>query len=365
MFFSKKSSGILGMNARNLLYISKYNSLASKKFADDKIFTKHFLESRGIGVAKLYHVIKSHQQLTSDFFDILPNQFVVKPNRGFAGGGIIVIKERKKNYWITASGKRIDDEQLFRNCIDILEGKYSISGVHDQIIFEEKLDPHPDFRSLTEVGLPDVRVIAFNMVPTIAMLRVPTNESDGKANMELGAIAMGIDIGSGKTTGAAYYSNYIKRMPNGQSAVGFQIPYWNDILHAVAKIQSVTKIGFLGVDLVITKTGLKVLEINARAGLKVQIANRVPLRARLEKISDIKVVTPEDGVEVAKTLFSTTSSVIREESKPEKPIIGIMEPVILYGDKPQNLYAQIDLLAEENSISEKYFDASVMDLSIA
>jgi len=43
-------------------------------------------------------------------------------------------------------------------------------------------------------GLPDIRVIAYNMVPVMAMMRIPTKESGGKANIHGGACAVGIDI---------------------------------------------------------------------------------------------------------------------------------------------------------------------------
>ncbi len=357
-----KSSEILGINARNLLYLSKYNSKANKRFADDKIFTKRFLESRQIGVAKLYHVINNHQQLTNKFFESLPNSFVVKPNHGFAGAGIIVIKNKKEKYWLTISNKKVSQDELFLQCISILEGKYSISGLGDQIIFEEVLEMHSDFRSLTQVGLPDIRVIVFNLVPTIAMLRVPTPESDGKANMELGAIALGIDMGTGKTTGAALYSKYITQLPNGESARNFQIPFWDDILKTSSEIQQYTKIGFLGVDLVITKTGIKILEVNARSGLKIQIANKVALQARLKKIIDLKVLTPANGVKIAKTLFST-----KEYKKDvlDKPIIGIKELVILNGEKPRKCIAQINLQQNKNYISAEYYDGPKLDIIIS
>lgn len=348
MLFPQDTNAILGMNARNLLYISRYNSRANKRFADDKIFTKQFLESRNIGVAKLYHVTKNYRQLTHDFFESLPASFVIKPNRGFGGGGIMVVNEKKGNKWITPSGKKLDEEDLYRHCIDILEGKYSISGTHDDVIFEEKLDPHPDFRHLTQVGLPDVRVIVFNMVPVMAMLRVPTYESDGKANMELGAIAMGIDVGTGFTTGAAKKSKFISKLPNGEKAAGFLIPYWDEILHSVAKIQQVTKIGFLGVDLVITKTGVKVLEVNARPGLKIQVANRTPLQKRLDKVKDLKVLTPEEAVEIAKTLFTEKS--IYEHDFVPKPIIGPRNNVLVHTDPPHSLVGDVSLHATTNKI---------------
>jgi alpha-L-glutamate ligase-like protein len=365
MNFFKKASGILGMNARNLLYIAKYNSRSNKKFADDKIFTKKFLSSRGIGVAKTYQVITNYKQLTLDFFNSLPETFVIKPNRGYGGGGILVVVAKKDNLWITASGKKLNTEFFYRHCIEILEGKYSISGVSDTVIFEELLLPHHSFRALTETGLPDIRVIVFNLVPVLAMARIPTIESEGKANMELGAIAMGIDIGTGRTTGAAQSSKFIKKMPNGEPVIGFQIPYWDEILETVSKIQNTTKIGFLGCDLVITKTGVKVLEMNARSGLKIQIANKASLKKRLEKVADLKVLTPSEGVEIAKTLFSQNFSV--ESEAPNKPIIGIFEQVILNLEKPQNCIAKIDLSATENRISAKFFDVKnkILDVTIA
>ena len=364
MSFLERSSKILGMNARNLDYIMKYNDGRSKKFADDKLFTKQFLESRGIGVAKLYHLIKNYKQLTEDFFDSLPENFVIKPNRGFAGAGILVLNKKKTGSWRTLSDKKYNKETLYMHCIDILEGKYSISGTRDDVIFEEKLDPHPAFRTLTNSGLPDIRVIVFNMVPVMAMLRVPTPESDGKANMELGAIGMGIDLGTGKTNGAALKSKIIKKLPNGESAIGFRVPFWDEILFQVSKIQQVTNIGFMGVDLVITGTGIKVLEVNARPGLKIQLANSIALKSRLEKVADLKVITPEEGVEISKKLFS--QSLLTEDDFEKRPVIGAIESVILNSDPPQTLVAKIDLSAETNVIASRHFDETekVLDITL-
>ncbi len=365
MSIFKQADKILGMNARNLLFLSKYNTRANKKFADDKIFTKNFLESRGVGVAKLYHVVKQHTELTNEFFDALPKSFVVKPNLGFAGAGILVITERKKNVFITVSGKKLTKDFLFHHFVEILDGKYSISGTRDKVILEEVLVAHPAFRQLTEVGLPDVRMIVFNQVPVMAMSRIPTAESDGKANMELGAVGMGIDIGTGRTTGGAMFSKFIKKMPNGTSTRNFQIPFWDDILLTCARIQNYTKIGFLGVDLVITKTGVKVLELNARAGLKIQVANRTPLKSRLDKVQDLKVQTAEDGVEIAKTLFAQKNVV--EDDFVKKPVIGISENVVLNSANPINLLARIDLAGEENIISSRFSKdvGKLLDITIA
>jgi len=47
---------------------------------------------------------------------------------------------------------------------------------------------------LGEYGLPDIRVIVYNRIPIVAMLRIPSKYSDGKANLHLGAYAAGIDL---------------------------------------------------------------------------------------------------------------------------------------------------------------------------
>ena len=362
-FFEKKAK-ILGINARNLQYLSKYNSRSDKKFADDKIFTKHFLASRGLGVAKLFHAIKSQRELTSKFLDALPESFVVKPSRGYGGGGILVIERRRGANFLSISGDSISRESLFQHCVGILEGRYSISGVSDQVIFEERLLCHPDFRVLSETGLPDVRVIVFQNVPVMAMARIPTLESEGKANMEMGAVALGIDIGSGKTTGGAHFSKFLKRMPNGESTIGFQIPFWDEILDTCTRTQMITKIGFLGVDLVVDGNGVKILEINARPGLKIQVANRAPLRDRLQKVADLKILDPADGVEVAKTLFSEKS--VPDAGFVKKPTIGTLELVTLNAHPPKYLRAKVDLSATENVISPPFFasEKKVYNLTI-
>lgn len=352
------------MNARNLQYISRYNSAANKKFADDKLYTKHFLESRGIGVAKLFHDIKSHSQLTEDFFRGLPDSFVIKPNRGLAGRGILVMVKKQGDFFITAGEKKLSIDFLYRHCIEILDGKYSISGVSDRVIFEERLEVHSDFREICEVGLPDIRVVVFNMVPVMAMVRVPTYESDGKANMEMGAIAMGVDIGSGRTTGAAYKSTRISKMPTGASTKNFQIPFWDEILLSVAKIQESTKIGYLGADLVITKSGVKVLEVNARPGLKIQIANMIPLRRRLDKVVDLKVITAEEGVNIAKTLFSEKSLAREEGVSVDRNVIGVREWVVINSQNPHNAIGEIRLNIDKCIIKKELYTSKVLDLTI-
>jgi uncharacterized protein (TIGR02421 family) len=79
--------------------------------------------------------------------------------------------------------------------------------------------------------------------------------------------------------------------------------------------------------------GPVLLEVNARAGLMVQVANLAPLRARLERVSGLKVSSPEKGVRIAQELFGEK---IRGRDKPrsnmEKPVLGPREILEIAGE---------------------------------
>ncbi len=58
------------------------------------------------------------------------------------------------------------------------------------MIIEKKIVLTKEIELLGTFGLPDVRIVAYNMVPIMAMMRIPTAESDGKANIHGGACAV-------------------------------------------------------------------------------------------------------------------------------------------------------------------------------
>ncbi|MFA6427041.1 MAG: tyrosine/phenylalanine carboxypeptidase domain-containing protein [Candidatus Magasanikbacteria bacterium] len=339
----QKVHGILGMNARNLQYVGRYNTDESKRFADDKMFTKNYLMVRGFGVAKVYAVLKRHNDLKTLNPKSLPEKFVIKPNRGYGGEGIIVISQHKGNDFFGVDGAQYTWTELYHHMVSIIDGKYAISGLFDQVIIEELLVPHEYFKSFIESGLPDIRIIVFNFVPIIAMLRLPTIESHGKANLHLGAIGAGIDIVTGKATYAVYHNRFIQKLPNGKKVREIEMPEWDTILLAAARAQQASQIKFLAVDLSLTTNGIKVLELNARAGLGIQIANQIPLKHRLKKIEDLKIPNPEKGVEVSKALFSSIS----EKEKTEKDdtarkVVGLYEDIEILNTPYTHIRAKID-----------------------
>ena len=296
------SKGILGINARNLLYIRPYNRRKAIKLADSKLKSKHFLSARGIPVPRLHGVIRNGEELEKFDFNTLPSNFVLKPNCGYGGEGIIpIIGRAKDSSFLKSSGKDISIEQMKDHIQEILDGRFSITGTSDMAFFEQLIVCDNKIAKYAYKGLPDIRVVVHNLIPVMAMLRLPTVSSDGKANLHLGAMAAGIDIAKGVVTNVLE-NNKIVQGPEGLR--GFEIPYWDEILLISSKVQLITNLGYLAVDIAIDKSGGPVLlEVNARAGLGVHIANLAPLRKRLEQIKGVKVPTPEKGVRIAQDMF--------------------------------------------------------------
>ena len=314
--------GILGMNARNIYYIRKFNDRTGILLADNKRKTKEFLSARGIPVGTTYAVIRSKAELNSFSFDqIEEDDFVIKPNKWSKGKGIHIVKriqsEETWNYLYRIQGVLYSEKHLKYLFRDILDGRYSLNGTRDSILIEEKLLPWKEFSLFCKYGLADIRVIVFWLVPVIAMVRIPTEKSEWKANLARWGIALGINISTGKIekllSGGKVYT---KSFPSAYKHFsGITLPFWDLILLYSSQTQHYTNLGYLALDWVITEDGPKLLEMNARAGLEVQNANLVPLKSRLRQVADLKVTSPEKGVEIARTLFQSepTFLVSREE----------------------------------------------------
>lgn len=300
-----KNYGILGQNARNLNYIGEFNDDLAKKLADSKLKTKEFLANKWVKVSENLAIIKTHHELEDFDLHSLPLPFVVKPNAGYGGKWIIIFEKKDENEnFLSNDGQVYTLEQLKEHIKDILDGFYSLSGNRDKVIFERKIVLDKSIELLWKFWLPDIRVIVFNSVPVIAMLRVPTANSKGKANLHGGACGLGIDIGSGKITYITQFKKMIKSIPGIGDVRGVEIPHWEDILKLAVKVQQVTNIGYIGCDIVLDDHfGPLLLEMNVRPGLEVQVANKVPLLERLKKVQNIKINSVEKWVRLARDLF--------------------------------------------------------------
>ncbi|MDX9970988.1 MAG: DUF1704 domain-containing protein [Candidatus Gracilibacteria bacterium] len=350
--FSNK--GVLGINGRNVLYLKPFNPKKAIKMADNKIKSKKFLSTRGVPVPKLYQIIKDRKDLENFNFKSLPSSFVLKPNKGYGGEGIIPIIGKSGSKYLSASGKEHSKQQIEEHILDILDGRYSINNAKDEAFFEQLIISDDRIGKYSYKGLPDIRVVVHNLVPIMAMLRLPTKESDGKANLHLGAVGVGIDIAKGQTTHICYKNKIIEEIPQIGNIRGIKIPFWDEILLIASRIQLITNLGYLAVDICIDKhMGPVLLEINARAGLSVQIANMAPLRQRLEQVRKIKITNPTKGVRVAKDLFG---NVIEKEIKQisGKTLIKPVETIeIIKKNETLKFAAQIDTSKKKSKIRRK------------
>ncbi len=343
------------MNARYLEYIRPINKRQAIRLADNKLRTKRVMRKAGIPVPKLYKVIKNRLDLEHFDWETLPSSFVLKPNTGLGGGGIMVVYGRKKNgNWLSATGQELSIADFKAHILDILDGRYSISGDPDIAFFEERLKKTKKFRRLCYKGTPDIRIIVYNKVPVMAMMRLPTRHSGGKANLHLGGVGVGVNIGTGITKTAIQYDRIIETVPGTNRALyGIKIPHWQQILKLAVESQIASRIGYLGADIVLDRNrGPVLLEINARPGLSIQIANLAPLKERLERVKGLRIKTAEKGLRVAQELFGEEVAPVAER-KSGKKVISTVETVVLVNKNGEKVEteAKIDTGAGFSSIS--------------
>jgi len=304
-----KMAGLLGMNRRNADYIMRCNPRSLFPLVDDKILTKKLAESYQIPAPPLYAVIDQHGGVAGLLESLGGNrQFAVKPARGSGGSGIILIGDVTEKGYVTQSGQLISPQDLSYHISDILSGVYSLSGLEDKALIEALIHPDSTFETVTFQGVPDIRVISYRGVPVMSMVRLPTRASDGKANLHRGAIGAGVDLSKGVTMTAVSRSQVISQHPDtGKPVSGIQIPYWEKILWMGARSFEMTGLGYIGVDLVIDRDrGPLLLELNARPGLAIQLANRRGLKERLDRIDRAPAeifASAEARVEWAKGAF--------------------------------------------------------------
>jgi alpha-L-glutamate ligase-like protein len=351
------SNKVLGMNARNFLYIRRYNRSSRYFVADDKLETKKLLLEHGIPTAKLYSDFSSREDIKEFNWKSLPETgFAIKPARGWGGGGILPIKKWDGEKGIAFSGQEYTVENLENHLLDTLEGAYSLQYLPDRAFIEERLIENPFFKKIKAVGIPDIRIIVLNGVPVMAMMRLPTKESGGKANLHQGAIALGIDIKTGITTNGVWHDKVIHFIPETKIKVqGIKIPDWDTLLLMATKTQLVSGLGYVGVDLVIDgKKGPLILELNARPGLSIQIANLASLRPRLERVENMGIDSAERGVEVAKSLFAASFAT---KVQIEKKVLGVIEPVRVIGpNNSKTVDAKLDTGAFRTSVDKQLIE---------
>lgn len=352
---------ILNVNARNRLFLV-HNTKKGRLVADSKVRTKKILGGAGILVPKLYAVFKKQAEVDGFAWEELEGNFVVKPTRGYAGEGILMVKKKGKwaGEWFLMDGSRITTADIKLQVADIFAGRYSLKNTPDEAFVEERIKIHPIFKNYAYQGTPDVRVIVFNRIPVMAMLRLPTEESKGRANLHQGAIGAGIDLATGITTHGVLHNQVVRQIPHsGKKINGLKLPFWDKLLLAAVRAQEVVpQLGYLGIDFVLDKeNGPMVLELNARPGLSIQICNQAGLLRRLTRVEGLEVKDTEHGVKIAQSLFAERFADRVMAEKGIKTLRALEKVKIKIGKKKwHETIAKIDTGAYRSSIDRKLAD---------
>lgn len=302
-----RALGIMGLNERNADFVLRYNPRRSYPLVDDKCRTKSLAIAAGIAVPPVYTVLEIIHQIETLGDRLAPYEdFVIKPAHGSGGEGILVVIGRHNERYRLVNGALIDEEGLGHHIANILSGMYSLGGLPDSALVEYRVKFDPIFEHISFQGVPDVRTLVFRGVPVLAMIRLPTRLSDGKANLHQGAVGVGINLASGQTFSGVWNETPIDEHPDtGSHLAGVQIPGWDDILNLTARCHDLVGLGYLGVDIVLDRDlGPMMLEMNARPGLSIQIANKLGLLPRLRYLEALARIpeSVEERVCMAKTL---------------------------------------------------------------
>ena len=182
-----RDAGVLGLNERNTDFIMRLNPRRYYPRVDDKVLTKELALKAGMAVPDLYGVIANQGEVRT-FPDIVENlqSFVIKPAAGSGGDGILVVtgrSERKRDSFRLSSGEIISEGEILYHLSNIVGGQYSLSGNPDKALIEYCVHFDPVFANVSYQGVPDIRVVVYRGYPAMAMVRLPTRASDGKANL--------------------------------------------------------------------------------------------------------------------------------------------------------------------------------------
>ena len=329
------------MNARNHLYTTR-NSRKARSICKSKYATKLLLLNKGIPSAEIFGVLATSEDVNEFDWHKMEADFVIKPTNGHAGKGVIAFRNQHKDkeHWTDVIGKTWSLDDIKLHCFDILEGQYSTHGSQHNIIVEERIPIHPKLAKYSYRGTPDIRIVVFNGVPVMALLRLPTEESEGRANQSQGALGVGIDIGTGITTYAAAHKNQlIKYLPGTKIKLnGIKIPFWDKVLTTAVEAANAANLVYCGVDIFVHKEkGPMIVELNAQPGLSIQVANKSGLRRRLDRVEDLNVRNTAHGVKIGQSLFAESFA---DKVKAEDGLAIINNPkieTVVYGDHRKKL----------------------------
>lgn len=285
---SENAGNVLTMRIRNREFISKYNP-TSVMAAFNKGSMKKTLHGLSIPTPVTYLIAEDD----SDFQELrtlleTQDKFAIKPIDGSGGRDVLAVRGRDEetNEFLTNRGRLTADE-IVAHTRNICVGGVGDYGARREAIVEGFITPDGLLADRTTGGVPDLRVITLLGFPVMSMVRLPTEESNGTANIHTGAVAVAIDIATGEASGGFQqtHNGFIDTHPDSGADLEFTVPDWEDVLTMASQAAIASGLGFTGVDIVFDEEdGPMVLEVNRRPGLGVQNANMDGLLHRLRYV---------------------------------------------------------------------------------
>ncbi|MDG2307168.1 MAG: alpha-L-glutamate ligase-like protein [Candidatus Binatia bacterium] len=317
-----RKAHVLGINQRNRDLIFRYNPRKLFPLVDDKLRTKTLAAKHGVptpplyGVLEIQHDVRNLPSIVEDHPD-----FAMKPAHGAGGDGILVITNQRNKKFRKANGLWIGYDDVAYHASNIVSGAYSLGGARDFAMIEYRVLFSPLFEKISYEGVPDVRILVVLGYPVMAMVRLPTRQSEGRGNLHQGAIGVGVDLASGVTLAGVWGNETIDEHPDtGHRVAGLQLPEWESFLALAARCYEMTGLGFLGVDIVLDRDrGPLLLELNARPGLNIQIANGAGLTDRCERVEKEAARAGRDAndrVRFSKQAFAATGPAVLPLEEP-------------------------------------------------
>ena len=279
-----KAKGIMGMNTRNRCFIGPYNSRRFFPLVDNKLKTKKLALAHHLNAPDLLGVIDNQHDVNDCAKHFPADQgFCIKPAKGSGGKGILIVKRNDKGELCRSNNTDISIPDIQRHISNTLAGVFSLGGSSDVAMFESLIEVDESLTPFSYEGVPDIRVIVFQGIPIMAMIRLSCAASKGKANLHQGAVGVGLDILTGKALRGVQFGRPIKIHPDtGATLSELVVKDWTKLLYQACSCYDITNLGYIGVDLVLDKNkGPILLELNARPGLAIQVANNAGLLPRL------------------------------------------------------------------------------------
>jgi len=290
VWYSLDNSSIAQYVSEYEYYFTKVINRQYHLIMDDKlIFTEVF--GKYINVPKIYFYIykgeiftrNSKQPSLENLFQILikENTLILKPVNGARGEKVHIIRAAK-NFHVNETNQQDHIHYLDNELIEKDQLGEFISHL-DEFIITEFIIQHPYAKSFYDKTTNTIRVITIQdpendkWIITNAIHRIGTKKSFPVDNFSNGGLTVEINLETGVLGRAFDPTNcnpttfYMSEHPDtGAQITGVKIPYWEELKETLVDVSSkFPYVYFIAWDVVITKQGFSIVEINNSSGLNI------------------------------------------------------------------------------------------------